>query len=133
MNTANCPSVPESHQFESSLVADARELLSRHPLFHGRVHLFTLEADDGALIVTGSVPTFYLKQMLQAALRDVRGAARILNRVEVLSANGVSSCPRWRRELCALEHCWLGKTQICFPTCDVSPGIFQGDQCSSIG
>jgi hypothetical protein len=50
-----------------------------------------LELCDGALVVEGVVPSFYLKQLLQQVLRDVRGVRRIQNRVAVVNAYGLSS------------------------------------------
>ncbi len=40
--------------------------------------------DDGVLTVCGRVPSFYLKQLAQTALRDVNGVTRIDNRIEVV-------------------------------------------------
>jgi hypothetical protein len=69
----------------------ARELLSNHPHFRGRADRFRLELCDGALVVEGIVPSFYLKQLLQHVLRHVRGVKRIENRVAVVNARGLSS------------------------------------------
>ena len=49
---------------------------------------------DGVLTLHGSVPSFYLKQVLQSILKDMPGVARIDNRVEVISAAGLSSVRR---------------------------------------
>jgi len=49
---------------------------------------------DGVLTLHGSVPSFYLKQVLQSILRDVPGVRRIDNRVDVVSAAGLSSVRR---------------------------------------
>ena len=46
---------------------------------------------DGILTLRGSAPSFYLKQVLQSILRDVPGVRRIDNRVDVVSAAGLSS------------------------------------------
>jgi hypothetical protein len=48
----------------------------------------------GILMLHGSVPTFYLKQVLQSILKDVPGVQRIDNRVDVVSAAGLSSVRR---------------------------------------
>ena len=45
------------------------------------------------LVLTGRVPTFYLKQTLQAALMGLPGIDRIENHVGVVSCNGLSSEP----------------------------------------
>jgi hypothetical protein len=69
----------------------ARALLANHPHFRGRADHFRLELCDGALVVEGVVPSFYLKQLLQQVLRDVRGVRQIQNRVAVVNAYGLSS------------------------------------------
>jgi hypothetical protein len=62
----------------------ARELLSRHPHFYGRVDSFVFEWVEDVLVVKGAVPTYYLKQLLQSALRTVEGVRRIDNQVVVV-------------------------------------------------
>ena len=47
--------------------------------------------DDGVLTLRGRVPTFYLKQILQAVLGQLPHVERIENRVEVVSSVGLSS------------------------------------------
>ena len=47
--------------------------------------------DRGLLTLDGSVPTFYLKQMLQTILRDVEHVDHIRNNVDVVSSTGLSS------------------------------------------
>jgi hypothetical protein len=61
----------------------ARELLNRHPHFCGRADRFKFENVDGILVVKGTVPTYYLKQLLQSALRKLDGL-RIDVRVDVV-------------------------------------------------
>lgn len=46
---------------------------------------------SGVLTLRGRVPTFYLKQILQAVLVKLPQVARIDNRVEVVSSVGLSS------------------------------------------
>lgn len=118
----------DSCEFEPALIADARALISRHVHFRGRIDHFTFEVEDDALVVAGTVPSFYLKQLLQTVLRELHSASRIVNHVEVVSSRGVSSCSCWRRELCSLEYKWLGKVPHCFPTCDDIPGAFAGER-----
>ena len=45
----------------------------------------------GTLTLTGRLPSFYLKQVLQTLLRDLDGVTRIDNRVDVVSSTGLSS------------------------------------------
>jgi hypothetical protein len=37
------------------------------------------------------LPTFYLKQLVQEAVRHVPGVQNVINQIDVVSANGVSS------------------------------------------
>ena len=68
----------------------AQELLARHSHFHGRAGVFEYECHGDVLIIRGSVPSFYLKQVLQTVLKDVEGVACIDNRVDVISSEGAS-------------------------------------------
>ncbi|MBL9162410.1 MAG: BON domain-containing protein [Planctomycetaceae bacterium] len=72
----------------------ARELLGRHPHFHARAEEFGVKLEGDALVVEGVVPSFYLKQLVQQVLRDVRGVRRVDNRVAVVNACGLSSHER---------------------------------------
>lgn len=47
--------------------------------------------EDGVLVLTGRVPSFYLKQMLQTWLQDLPGVRRIENRTDVINSEGLSS------------------------------------------
>jgi hypothetical protein len=67
----------------ANATVQARELLRGHPHFCGRVDAFEFERNEDVLVVKGYVPTYYLKQLLQNALKDLRDV-RIDNRVEVI-------------------------------------------------
>jgi hypothetical protein len=69
----------------------AFEVVNSHCHFHRRAGRFEFQCDEDVLIVRGSVPTFYLKQVLQCALRDLEGIRGIDNRVTVVSSFGLSS------------------------------------------
>ena len=70
---------------------ETERLLSEHPCFHGRVERFEISEDDWILSVRGQVPSFYLKQVLQDALRNAAGNRSIDNRVDVVCSDGLSS------------------------------------------
>lgn len=53
-----------------------------------------MKLEGDALVVEGVVPSFYLKQLVQQVLRDVRGVRRVDNRVAVVNACGLSSHER---------------------------------------
>jgi hypothetical protein len=85
---------PECHAPESrrlDVEHRARELLSRHGYFRGRSNVIELVQQHDVLVVRGSVPSFYLKQMLQTVLRELDGVCRVDNRVDVVACDGLSS------------------------------------------
>jgi osmotically-inducible protein OsmY len=45
----------------------------------------------GRLALRGRVPTFYMKQVLQEMLRNIEPVKHIVNEVDVVSSNGLSS------------------------------------------
>jgi hypothetical protein len=69
----------------------ARKLVAQHPHFGCRADDFYYECRDGALMVRGAVPSFYLKQVLQTVLMGLEGVALINNQVNVVSSEGLSS------------------------------------------
>ena len=75
-------------------IRTARALLAEHDHFFGRTDRFEFEQADEVLVVRGQVPSFYLKQLLQTALRAVAGVERIENRVDVVCSDGLSSVRR---------------------------------------
>ena len=68
--------------------------LSRSCHFTRHWREISCEYHEGVLTLRGSVPSFYLKQVLQSILKDVPGVERIDNRVDVVSAAGLSSVRR---------------------------------------
>jgi hypothetical protein len=81
---------PAKNLQPSAAVQSARDLLARHHHFQGRVDTFELVVRGEVLTVRGSVPTFYLKQLLQSLLRDIDGVGRIDNQVEVIHPDSLS-------------------------------------------
>jgi hypothetical protein len=81
---------------EDALTSDkvtqrARDLIARHAHFSGRADKFEFELIDDVLVIRGCVPTFYLKQLLQDALKHLNSVQQIDNRVDVIVSNGISS------------------------------------------
>lgn len=66
----------------------ARDLVASHAHFCGRAEKFEFELVDDVLVIRGCVPTFYLKQLLQDALKQLVGVRRIDNRVDVFVSAG---------------------------------------------
>jgi hypothetical protein len=75
----------------SQVATRARDVISRHAHFRGRSDRFEFECSKNVLVIRGRVQTFYLKQLLQDALKHVEGIHRIDNRVEVVALEGLSS------------------------------------------
>ena len=75
----------------SDLSATARNYLESHPHFRGRVNDVAIEHDGRTLFLTGRLPTFYLKQLVQEAVRHVPGVQNVRNLIDVVSADGISS------------------------------------------
>jgi len=69
----------------STSLSIVRERLEQDRYFRGRSSLFRMEVRNGVVIVSGRVPSFYLKQLLQEAIRKIPGVTDIDNRVEVVS------------------------------------------------
>ena len=76
---------------QSNAADRARDVIAHHPHFVGRADSFQFECDGNLLIIRGRVPTFYLKQLVQDALKRLDGIRRIDNRVDVVASDGVSS------------------------------------------
>lgn len=57
-------------------------------LRHVRCHL-----EGDAVCLEGKVPSFYLKQTAQSLVKAIDGVRRVDNRLQVVSAYGVSSEP----------------------------------------
>ena len=84
-------SIPmEQARRSADLEQHAREILASHSHFIGRTNVFDFEVREDILIVRGRVPSFYLKQMLQNALKNLPGVRWIDNRVTVVSDYGIN-------------------------------------------
>lgn len=78
-------------QPRSDLSAIARQYLESHPHFRGRAAGVSIAHEGPNLFLTGRLPTFYLKQLVQEAVRHVPGVQSVYNRIDVVSAHGISS------------------------------------------
>ena len=84
--------LPSSYaQERTDLTALARQHLERHPHFRGRLNGLRIEHRARTLILSGRLPTFYLKQLLQETVRHLPGVQHIRNEIDVVSPYGVSS------------------------------------------
>jgi osmotically-inducible protein OsmY len=78
-------------QARNDLSAVARQYLESHPHFRGRTNGVCIAHEGRNLFLTGRLPTFYLKQLVQEAVRHVPGVQSIYNQIDVVSPEGVSS------------------------------------------
>ena len=72
----------------------ARQHLEDHPHFRGRLSGLRIEHRGRTLFLSGRLPTFYLKQLVQEAVRHLPGVQRVRNEIDVVSPYGVSSVRR---------------------------------------
>ncbi len=67
----------------STIVSSIRQLLEQHPHFRGRTSLLTIESIGGSIVLSGRLPSYYLKQLLQEAVKGSFDVTKIDNHVEV--------------------------------------------------
>jgi hypothetical protein len=78
----------------TDLTSLARDHLEQHPHFRGRLAGLRIEHRGRTLFLSGRLPSFYLKQLVQEAVRYLPGVGQIRNEIDVVSASGVSSVRR---------------------------------------
>ncbi len=83
----------------------ARALLESHPHFRGRTRWVHCKCRNRRLCLSGKVPSYYLKQLAQEAVRDIEGVDAIINQIVVGSPvwqidksiqNDKASLPSWK-------------------------------------
>jgi len=62
--------------------ATAVEALQLSP--HPALHELAVEESDAAIVISGFVTSYYLKQLAQETLRPLRGGRQLVNRVLVV-------------------------------------------------
>lgn len=74
-----------SNPVTADLRVSALQLLEADPIFRGRLTLraIQVEVEGDRLVLSGCLPSYYLKQQLQEVVRRVAGVRGIENRVEV--------------------------------------------------
>jgi osmotically-inducible protein OsmY len=75
-------------QQQVSRAVDSR--LEGHSYWHVYSQV-TWEYENGTLTLSGCVPSFYLKQLLQETLRDIDQVKQIDNQTDVVNSSGLSS------------------------------------------
>jgi hypothetical protein len=69
----------------------AKQHLEGHPHFRGRLIDLRIENRGKTLFLSGRLPTFYLKQLVQEAVRHLPGVQHVRNEIDVVNSHGVSS------------------------------------------
>jgi hypothetical protein len=83
---------PSTRSTERTDIAGlARQHLEHHPHFRGRLGGLRIEHRGKTLQLSGRLPTFYLKQLVQEAVRHLPGVQNVRNDIDVVSPYGVSS------------------------------------------
>lgn len=69
---------------DSVTASQIRQQLEAHSHFRGRASSFDVQVHGAYVTIGGRVPSFYLKQLLQEAVKATPGIAGIRNHVEVM-------------------------------------------------
>jgi len=88
------PALAEAPTFtreRRDLVTAAQQFLQSHPHFRGRLNDVAIEQEGRSLYLSGRLPSFYLKQLVQEAVRRVPGVQFVYNQIDVVSSHGISS------------------------------------------
>lgn len=83
-----------SRPAQAGLTDLARRKLEQHPHFHGHTSALRIEQRGSTLCLSGRLPSFYLKQLVQEALLGLPGVREVDNAIDVINPAGVSSVPR---------------------------------------
>jgi hypothetical protein len=76
-------SVADDHETSTIILQSAIKILANDSRLHAYRKAIRIESDGDRLIMSGRLPTFYLKQVLQETLRQIDGVHRIVNHVDV--------------------------------------------------
>jgi hypothetical protein len=66
------------------ILLSIRKRLAIHPHFRGRASLLSIELVAETIVLSGRLPSYYLKQLLAEAIREVPGVVNIEDHVDVL-------------------------------------------------
>jgi hypothetical protein len=69
---------------QHAVVSLIRGRLDEHPHFRGRACLLQIEKVGESIVLSGRLPSYYLKQLLQEAVKAIPDVASIDNRVDVV-------------------------------------------------
>jgi len=72
---------PHTNNRSRQVVKLAEECLQQSA--HDSFRMITCHFEDGVLTLRGKLPSFYLKQLAQEAVREVHRVRRVINEIEV--------------------------------------------------
>lgn len=78
----------------SRIAKSARACAEQSSYFRRRTDTLTFEEENGVLRVQGTLPSYYLRQILGNLLKKVEGVKRLIDEVQVVSSCGLSSPAR---------------------------------------
>jgi hypothetical protein len=65
------------------IAARAKEMVATQPYFRGTSYPLSFESFEDVLVISGRVPSFHLKQVLQSEAGRMEGIGRVVNQVVV--------------------------------------------------
>ena len=68
----------------SVIVSSIQQILEQHPHFRGRTSLLTIESIGDSIVLSGRLPSYYLKQLLQEAIKESFDVTKVDNHVKVI-------------------------------------------------
>ncbi|TWT74549.1 hypothetical protein Pla123a_33730 [Posidoniimonas polymericola] len=74
-----------------TLVRLARTRIEHNDHFAGHLESVEVTYCEGSVVLSGRVPSFYLKSVLQTAVGPLPAGCRVENRVDVVCCGGLSS------------------------------------------
>jgi hypothetical protein len=83
----NRSTIPQP-ELDRQIQRRAEEVLRIHPHFHGHSDWVYCRCRRGCLRLEGRLPSWYLKQLAQEAMKGIPGVQRLSNRIEVASPTG---------------------------------------------
>jgi hypothetical protein len=83
--------MPVAEALKPTVEGAARRCLTKECPYAFYFREVRCEFTDGVLKVSGRVPTFYLKQILQSRLANIAGVQWVDNQVDVVSSVGLST------------------------------------------
>lgn len=72
-----------SHPHSQEPAEAAKDRLKRMPYW--TIRRLTCDCRDGVLVLRGELPSFYYKQLAQAAVKGIAGVTQVVNEIQVIA------------------------------------------------